>query len=128
MVKNIKPSNPDYAALRRHKPINAKKLFACLMMLALFPWEGFSQLKINEWLASNASINEDPDFKSNADWVELYNAGTDPVNLNGYYLTDNFTNPSKWKISLDAMIPAKGFILIWCDDKKKLPFTRLPCN
>jgi hypothetical protein len=73
------------------------------------------QIYINEFLASNSTINQDPDFNEYSDWIELYNAGSSSVNLNGYYLTDNIDNPDKWKISQDAVISAKGFILLWTD-------------
>lgn len=78
----------------------------------------FSQVVINEILASNSSINKDPDFGENADWVELYNAGSTSVNLKGYYLTDNYNIPDKWRISQDVILPPKGFILIWTDDRQ----------
>jgi len=75
-----------------------------------------SQIFINEILASNSTINTDPDYTSYADWIELYNAGETAVNLNGYFLTDNLENPQKWPITADISIPSKGFLLIWCDD------------
>ena len=51
--------------------------------------EAKGQILINEFLASNATINQDPDFYEYADWIELYNAGISNINLNGYYLTDD---------------------------------------
>jgi CotH kinase protein/Lamin Tail Domain/Chitobiase/beta-hexosaminidase C-terminal domain/Secretion system C-terminal sorting domain len=73
------------------------------------------QIVINEFLASNASINQDPEFNAYADWIELYNAGTSNVSLNGYYVTDNLNIPDKWSISGDVTIPAKGYLIIWTD-------------
>jgi len=78
----------------------------------------YSKVVINEILASNSSINKDPDFNENADWVELYNSGNTTVNLKGYYLTDNYNIPEKWKISIDVFLPPKGFIIIWTDDRQ----------
>lgn len=74
-----------------------------------------SQLKINEYMASNSSINQDPDFQSYADWVEIFNAGSSAINLKGYYLTDNISLPVKWQVPNDAIIDAGGFLIIWCD-------------
>jgi hypothetical protein len=92
--------------------------FAFLIITAISASnETKGQIVINEFLASNASVNEDPDFEKNADWVELYNAGTSDVNLNGYYLTDNLTRPDKWSIGQDLIIPSKGFVIIWTDGK-----------
>jgi len=92
------------------------KIFFCIVLAAFQTTYAFSQIKINEILASNASINEDPDYGANADWIELYNAGTTAVNLNGYYVTDNFGIKNKWQITQNISIAAKEFLIIWCDD------------
>ncbi|MDP4276829.1 MAG: lamin tail domain-containing protein [Bacteroidota bacterium] len=95
-----------------------KKKYLISILLCVIPcFTAFSQVKINEILASNSSVNSDPDYGANADWVELYNAGNTAVNLNGYFITDNLSNPQKYKISKDVNIPAKGYLVIWCDDK-----------
>lgn len=31
------------------------------------------------------------------DWIEIHNAGTTPVNLDGWFLTDSAGNPTKWQ-------------------------------
>jgi hypothetical protein len=71
-------------------------------------------LYINEFMADNDGIITDNagDFD---DWVELYNAGPDPVWLGDKYLTDNFSNPDKWLMP-DTTLAAGGFILFWADD------------
>ncbi|TFH16691.1 MAG: lamin tail domain-containing protein [Lentisphaerales bacterium] len=33
-----------------------------------------------------------------ADWIELYNEGSVPVDLGGWYLTDNLGNPNKCRL------------------------------
>ena len=76
----------------------------------------YGQLYINEFMASNASTIEDPDFSDDADWIEIYNAGGTVINLNGYYLTDDLSIPNRWKIG-NLTIPAKGFLLFWADGK-----------
>jgi hypothetical protein len=95
--------------------LTARKIFLCIAFVLAISSGLFAQIKINEFLASNASINTDPDYNQNADWIELYNAGNAPVNLNGYYITDNYNTPDKWQITQNVSIPAKGFILIWTD-------------
>ena len=55
-----------------------------------------AQITINEVLASNNSINEDPDYGANADWIELYNAGQTDVDLSGWSVTDNLKKPQKY--------------------------------
>lgn len=73
-------------------------------------------LYINEFMADNDGIIEDPDERGTyEDWIELYNSGTSDIELGGMYLTDNLTNPTQWQIPTGVSIPADGFLLIWAD-------------
>jgi len=76
-------------------------------------------LAINEFMASNSSCKTDPQGQYD-DWIELYNYGTDAINVGGMYLTDNLSFPSKWRIpygnSAATTIPAGGYLLIWADN------------
>ncbi|HON92677.1 MAG TPA: CotH kinase family protein [Sedimentisphaerales bacterium] len=73
---------------------------------------------INELMASNLSSVADPQGQYD-DWIELYNAGDSPVDVGGFYLTDNASEPRKWRIPTNdpavTTIPAKGFLVIWAD-------------
>ena len=75
-----------------------------------------SQILINEFSASNSGNIVDPDYGNSADWIELYNAGDTPVNLNGYSITDNLNDRFKWKFAGDYIVEADGYLLIWADD------------
>jgi len=70
---------------------------------------------INEFLASNASVNTD-EWGEYEDWVELYNAGDIPIDVGGMVLTDDLSRPTKWRIPGGTVIPAGGFLLVWTDD------------
>lgn len=89
-------------------------LFTCII-LALSIGSLQAQLVINEFSASNSGNLIDPDFGNSADWIELFNAGDTPVNINGYSVTDNFNDPLKWKFSGDFIIEPESYLLIWCD-------------
>ena len=73
---------------------------------------------INEFLASNTKIFMDDDLGYD-DWIELYNTTDQPIDLAGWYLTDDLKDPTKWQVpSSDpalTTIPPKGHILIWAD-------------
>jgi len=75
-------------------------------------------LFINEFLASNTKTNEDPQGE-NDDWVEIHNAGDEPIDIGGMFLTDDLSTPRKWEIPTDqpqlTTVPAKGYLLIWAD-------------
>jgi len=74
-------------------------------------------LLINEFLASNAATNTDEDGEF-SDWVEIYNEGGSPVDLTGYYLTDDATLLTKWQFP-SASLPAGGYLLVWASDKNR---------
>jgi hypothetical protein len=76
-------------------------------------------VKINEWLAGNTRTLADPADGDFDDWVELYNAGTTPVDLSDYYLTDDLGNWNKWKFPTGAVIPPDGFLLVWADEEQE---------
>ena len=88
---------------------------AVLTVVAAMP--AGAQITINEVLASNNSINTDPDYGSNADWIELYNAGQTDVDLSGWSVTDNLNKPQKHILPDGTTIKAGEYLLIWCDDK-----------
>jgi hypothetical protein len=76
-------------------------------------------LVINEFMASNNSSAQYPQAQY-WDWIEIYNYGSDPIDLAGMYLTDNLSVPDKWLIQSDSrgatIIPPGGFLLIWADN------------
>lgn len=103
--------------------MNKYHIFFRVLLLILFLsiFQGISsQIFINEFSASNSGSIVDPDFGESADWVELYNAGDEPINLNGYFLTDNLANTNKWRILIDHVLEPDDYVLIWCDGRDTL--------
>ena len=76
-------------------------------------------LVINEFVASNNSSALDPQGQYD-DWIEIYNYGSDPINLADMYLTDNLSVTDKWRIHSDTrgatIIQPGGFLVIWADN------------
>lgn len=70
---------------------------------------------INEIMADNTKTVTNPkgDF---ADWIELYNRTNQALNLAGAYFSDDKTLPQKWRLPQNAIIPANGYLVVWCDD------------
>ncbi|MBC8230563.1 CotH kinase family protein [bacterium] len=81
--------------------------------LAIFSLDKKQNLYINEFMAANNATVTD-EFGEYEDWVELYNAGEQPINLSGMYLSDDLREPDKWQIP-DVEIPPFGFIVFWAD-------------
>ncbi|HEY9115071.1 MAG TPA: lamin tail domain-containing protein, partial [Bacteroidales bacterium] len=72
------------------------------------------ELVINEFMADNESTITDQDGDYD-DWIELYNNGSEDLNLTGYYLSDDAADPYQW-IFPDTTIMAGGYLIIWADD------------
>ncbi|MCH8487714.1 MAG: lamin tail domain-containing protein, partial [Candidatus Cyclonatronum sp.] len=86
-----------------------------------------AQVYINEFQASNQSTiaDEDGDFE---DWIELFNAGTEAVNLSGFGLTDDPSRPYRWIFPPVSIAPG-GFLLVWASGKdRRLAFGELHTN
>jgi hypothetical protein len=75
---------------------------------------GTSGLVINEFLASNVATQADQDGEFD-DWVEFYNGSSSTVSLDGFYLSDKLTNPTKWTFP-DTSVPAGGYLVVWADE------------
>jgi hypothetical protein len=73
---------------------------------------------INEWLADNSHTLTNPAGGKFDDWFELYNYGTNTVDLGGFYLTGTLTNKTKFLIpdTHQYLIAPHGFYLVWADN------------
>jgi len=88
--------------------------------------QGFHQMDVNmrainktgvyisEVLASNDSIATYPSAKY-TDWIELYNSGSEIVDLSGYGLSDRLTRGRKWQFPRDTRIGPGEYKVILCD-------------
>lgn len=74
-------------------------------------------VSINEWMAANDGFILDPADSDEDDWIELYNAGPDPANLGGFFLTDDLADIFKYPIPNNGqyVIPPHGYLLVWAD-------------
>lgn len=76
-----------------------------------FPASG---LQINEYMTKNTYVIYDSNGQY-SDWVELYNSSGEEVSLRGYALSDSQSG-GKWFFPDDAVIPAGGYIVVFCTD------------
>jgi hypothetical protein len=74
-------------------------------------------LYVNEIMASNTTALPDPDRPTEfPDWIELYNAGSQPLSLDGMFLSDDPTEPTKFPIPLGLPpVAAGGYVLFYAD-------------
>lgn len=74
-------------------------------------------LVISEFMAKNVSTIVDEDG-AYSDWIEIYNPGSEPVNLLDWCLTDNASNLTKWRFP-DVELGARRFLLVWASNKNR---------
>lgn len=75
------------------------------------------QVLITEILADNQTGSADRDGLL-ADWIELYNASSEPALLDGHWLTDDRSEPKRWRVPA-VSIAAGGFLLIHASGKDR---------
>lgn len=74
-------------------------------------------LFINELMADNDTTIEDPDQAGAfEDWIELYNAGTETIDLGGMFLSDDLTDPTQWEFPAGVAIAPGEYLIVWTDD------------
>ena len=74
---------------------------------------------INEFMASNSTSFRAADG-SYCDWIELYNSTGNDVDLSGFGISDNISQPMKYQMPSGTSIPAGGFLLILCSGNEGL--------
>ena len=72
---------------------------------------------ISEFMAMNVTTLEDEDGDY-SDWIELFNPGNEPVNLNGYWLTDRANDLTGWRVP-DLTIGPGGYRVIFASGKDR---------
>ena len=92
-------------------------LLAVVFLASSLGSHAAEQVTISEFLASNTTGLRDEDGLF-PDWIELRNSGTNAVSLEGWFLTDNDNNLTKWRLP-NTNILAGGFIVVFADGKDR---------
>ncbi|MHC4656766.1 MAG: lamin tail domain-containing protein [Planctomycetota bacterium] len=78
---------------------------------------------ISEFMADNASEEplEEGDLLDGdgqpSEWIEIYNPTETTVNLDGWYLTDNDSNLTKWQFPSGVPVKSGEFLIVFASDK-----------
>lgn len=88
-----------------------------LFSLVLFSSGLTAKVVINEFTGNNKTIiaDENGDYE---DWLELYNDGDAAVDLEGYGLTDDPTDPFQWVFPSVILAPGEH-LLVWTSGKDR---------
>ena len=92
------------------------KVFSFLLLFSV-SFLSNAQIIINEGSNKNAAtlLDEDGEYK---DWIELYNAGSEAVNLEGYSLTDDAASLQQWTFPAYVIQPGE-YLIIFCSSKNR---------
>ena len=74
-------------------------------------------VRISEFMAVNDNGYDDED-RDEEDWIEIHNTGMDPVNLEGWFLTDDVNNLTKWMFP-EVMLASDGYLVVFASDKNR---------
>lgn len=75
-------------------------------------------LRLNEVCCGNFSLLRDPDTGEYEDYIELINTGSESVNLDGYYLSDNGKKRNRFRLPAMNLDPGASVVL-WPDGTGK---------
>ena len=70
---------------------------------------------ITEFVASNKEVLTDGD-RDSSDWIEVYNQGDESLDLQGWHLTDDRDNLSKWAFPSVVLDPGE-FLVVFASSK-----------
>src|SRR2546421_3834293 len=84
-------------------------------------------LLITEFMANNTHTLADEDAEF-SDWIEIHNAGTNVVDLTGWFLTDSSTTLAKWSFPTTNLFP-NGYMVVFASGKnRRIPGAPLHTN
>lgn len=96
-----------------------RKYFYPIFIFSFLAYSLHSQIIINEYSAANMTTIFD-NYGDNEDWVELYNAGSTNIDLEGYQLSDNINNLPKWIFPAGVSIDPGEHLIIFCSDRDEV--------
>lgn len=87
--------------------------------------DGTGELWINEFEASNQTTLVLQDGTT-PDWIELYNRTAQDTLLEGWFVTDDLADPTRYALPAGLVVPAGGYLLLYADDRPELGADHLP--
>jgi hypothetical protein len=73
------------------------------------------KLVINEFMVSNDSWDVPGDNGDQPDWIEIYNTGDTPIDMGGWFVTDDIDTPNKYQLPADNVVAPHSFLVVVCD-------------
>ncbi len=116
---------PEHMNMRFLKP--ALVFIVCISIGNSLYSSYSDSLSITEFMAVNSNTLQDEDGDY-SDWVEIYNPGTDTVDLLGWSISDRIYDPPKW-VFPQILLPPDTYLVIFASGKdRKNPAGNLHTN
>lgn len=97
-------------------------LIALLIALPIALFADSNKIIISEFMAVNSNGLVDEDLE-HSDWLELYNATDAPIDLAGWYLSDNALALKEWQFP-SISIPKGGYLIVYASGKNRIDPTK----
>ncbi len=89
-----------------------------LIFLLLISTYIFSQsVIVNELMSSNSTVLQDEDGEY-SDWIEIHNPTSSTINLNGFTISDDLTEPQKWTFP-NIDLSADEYLIVFASDENR---------
>jgi hypothetical protein len=69
---------------------------------------------LNEFLTSNSTGLQD-ETGAFPDWIEIFNRGDAEIDLTGWTLTDDISDPFKWELPDGTVVAAGAYLVVFAD-------------
>ncbi len=86
-----------------------------------------AQILINEYSAANYSDFQD-NYNEYEDWFEVFNSGSESIDLNGYYISDKSNNLTKYQINSQVLINNQDHLTIFASGRNTINGTNIHTN
>jgi hypothetical protein len=103
---------------RRQQRQSGRSTCARLGIESLEPRLVMAGVVINEILASNSGQFIQDEDGDDSDYIELYNSNSTPVDLGGWYLTDNASDLTGWQLPAESLAPG-AYLVIFASNKDR---------
>ncbi len=84
-------------------------------------------LYISEFMASNSDSLDDG-FGESSDWIEVFNDGSTTVDLDGYFLTDDASDLTKWEFPSYSLAAGQSLVVFASSRDVTLPSGEMHTN
>lgn len=114
MGNNISPSEME-------KAINYRLSMPDTLVAHFKPFDTgdpSGNIVINELMASNDMTASDEEDEYD-DWIEIYNKGDVPVDISGFYISDNVQNLTKFQLPDSLVLEADDYLILWADEDQE---------